>query len=177
MRILERKRTELQRCFVDVFCGRYRHRKIALTLVSRTGFSLLELLIGLALTVLLLQGMFSLLSTSVLSWRASVARTEVHQSVRLAVEAMAREVAALAKQQGCTRLLNDLREATIPSSASAIYSMPRITDEAGVPPGLRRALVVSAATRDFLFLETVSLNRGHNIRIFTDPEAARAWLA
>lgn len=93
------------------------------------------------------------------------------------VEAMAREVAALAKQQGCNRLLNDLREATIPSSASAIYSMPRITDEAGVPPGLRRALVVPAATRDFLFLETVSLNRGHNTRIFTDPEAARAWLA
>ena len=92
MCIMERKRAELQRCFDDVFCGRYRHRKLALTLVSRTGFSLLELLIGLALTVLLLQGMFSLLSTSVLSWRASVARTEVHQSVRLAVEAMARDL-------------------------------------------------------------------------------------
>ena len=39
------------------------------------------------------------------------------------------------------------------------------------------ALVVPAATRDFLFLETVALNRGHNTRIFTDPEAARAWLA
>ena len=92
MCILDRKRAELQRRFADVFCSRHRYRKFALTLVSRTGFSLLEMMIGLALTVLLLQGMCSLLSTSVLSWRSSVARTEVHQSIRLAVETMTREL-------------------------------------------------------------------------------------
>lgn len=93
------------------------------------------------------------------------------------VKTMAREVAALAKRHGCNRLLSDLREATIPSSASAIYSLPRIVDQGGVPPGLRRALIVANASRDFTFLETVALNCGHHIRIFTDPDAALAWLA
>jgi prepilin-type N-terminal cleavage/methylation domain-containing protein len=56
------------------------------------GFSLVELLIGLALTALLLQALFPLLSTSLLSGRSSVARTVVHQSARMAVEAITRDL-------------------------------------------------------------------------------------
>ena len=56
------------------------------------GFSLLETLIGLMLTALLLQAIPPLLSTAVVSWRQSVARTATHQSARMAMEAMLREL-------------------------------------------------------------------------------------
>ena len=58
----------------------------------QAGFSLVELLIGLMLTALLLQGIPPLLSTSFMSWRQSVARTAMHQSARMAMEAMTREL-------------------------------------------------------------------------------------
>ena len=59
---------------------------------EQAGFSLVELLIGLMLTALILQAIPPLLSTSFLSWRQSVARTATHQSARMAMEAMTREL-------------------------------------------------------------------------------------
>ena len=93
------------------------------------------------------------------------------------VERMAREVAELARRHGCARLLSDLRGATLTPATLDIYAMPRIADESGVPPGFRRALLVAATSRDFVFIETVAVNRGHSLRLFTDPAAALAWLA
>ncbi len=58
----------------------------------RGGFTLIEVLIGLMLTALLFQGLFLLLSTSLMSWQTSVARTVVHQSARMSMEAMTREL-------------------------------------------------------------------------------------
>ena len=60
--------------------------------IGRGGFSLVELLVGLALTVLILQALFPLLSTSLLSGRLTVARTVAHQAARMAVEAMLRDL-------------------------------------------------------------------------------------
>lgn len=56
------------------------------------GFSLVELLIGLMLTALLLQSLPPLLSSAFASWRQSVSRTVTHQSARMAMEAMIREL-------------------------------------------------------------------------------------
>jgi type II secretory pathway pseudopilin PulG len=56
------------------------------------GFILTEVLIGLALTALLLQALVPLLSTSFASWRLSTARMEMHQTARMATEAMTREL-------------------------------------------------------------------------------------
>lgn len=56
------------------------------------GFILTEVLIGLALTALLLQALVPLLSTSFVSWRLSTARMEMHQTARMATEAMTREL-------------------------------------------------------------------------------------
>lgn len=50
------------------------------------------MLVGLALTALLLQALYPVLAVSVLSWRNSVARTTVHQSARMALEAMERDL-------------------------------------------------------------------------------------
>ena len=59
---------------------------------GQAGFSMVELLIGMMLTALILQAIPPLLSTSFLSWRQSVARTATHQSARMAMEAMIREL-------------------------------------------------------------------------------------
>lgn len=61
-------------------------------LSGKGGFSLVELLLGLALTAMLLQALFPLLSTSLLSSRSSISRTVVHQSARMAMEAMTRDL-------------------------------------------------------------------------------------
>ena len=89
---MERKGPDAQSHFDDILCGRYRCRKHAVNFGSQEGFSLLEMLIGLALTALMLQAMLPLLATSVLSWKAGVARTTVHQSARLTLEAMTRDL-------------------------------------------------------------------------------------
>ncbi len=57
-----------------------------------SGFSLVEVLIGLMLTALLLQCIPPLLSTSFSSWNHSVSRTVTHQTARMALEAMTREL-------------------------------------------------------------------------------------
>ena len=56
------------------------------------GFTLIELLIGLMLTALLLQGLFFLLSVSLKSWQTTTARIQIHQTARMAMEAMTREL-------------------------------------------------------------------------------------
>jgi len=48
---------------------------------------------------------------------------------------------------------------------------------AGLPAGLKFAIVVGAATRnDFDFLATVGVNRGKSIHIFEDYTSALEWL-
>lgn len=58
----------------------------------QSGFILIEVLVGLLLTALLMQALFPLLSMALLSWKASVARMEVHQAARMSTEAMMREI-------------------------------------------------------------------------------------
>ena len=58
----------------------------------RSGFVLTEVLVGIGLTALLLEALFPLLSTSLLAWKSSVARMTVHQTARMAMESMIREL-------------------------------------------------------------------------------------
>lgn len=91
-------------------------------------------------------------------------------------KSVANELAQLVRKHGCHRFLNDLREAQVTSSTLDLYSIPRVVKEAGVPGGLKRALVVAEITSDFDFLETTSVNAGNQLKLFTDPDAALAWL-
>lgn len=83
------------------------------------GFSLVEMLIGLMLTALLLQAIPPLLSTAFVSCRQSVARTATHQSGRMAMEAMTREL----------RLASAI-VSPLPGQAAAAVSVDT-TDETG----------------------------------------------
>jgi len=59
---------------------------------NQQGFTLVELMIGLALTVILLSGIFGLLDSSLRSWRFGSGRTEVQQTARYAMDTMVREL-------------------------------------------------------------------------------------
>ena len=85
----------------------------------RNGFSLIEILIGLMLTALLLQSLPPLLSTTFLSWQHSVARTVTHQTARMAMEAMTREL----------RLASAIVRPTAGQGSTAVEV--KITNEAG----------------------------------------------
>ena len=59
---------------------------------KQSGFSLVELLVAMSLLVLLLAGVFGILSVSVTSWVQGSSKTEVQQVARQAVDTMVREI-------------------------------------------------------------------------------------
>ena len=89
---------------------------------------------------------------------------------------MAAQVAKIVKQDGCCRILNDLRNAKPSKSTTDIYNMPETAKRAGVTQKCNRALVVGNKGSDFHFLETVFRNQGHQVRMFEDIEDAKVWL-
>jgi hypothetical protein len=92
------------------------------------------------------------------------------------VKNMAVDLEKLGRKHKCPRLLNDLREAVISKSLLDIYSMPRVVEEAGMQKSFRRAIDVNPPVNDYRFLETVSVNEGQEVRVFSDPEEALRWL-
>ena len=92
------------------------------------------------------------------------------------LQELAGEVSKIGKMEGCTHILNDLRKAKPTTSTIDIYDMPAMARKAGVTMACKRALLVIEETGDFHFLETVFMNQGHQVRMFTDLDAAKAWL-
>jgi hypothetical protein len=92
------------------------------------------------------------------------------------LEAIAPEVARLSEKSACLRILNDMSNATIDVSLADIYSSPQQMDNSGICRSTRRALVVPPGFEQATFLETVTRNRGHNLKIFHDRDSATAWL-
>ena len=61
-------------------------------LVAEDGVTLLELMIGMTITVILLSGMLSLLGASVTIWTMEKSRTSMQQTARMAVDKVVREI-------------------------------------------------------------------------------------
>lgn len=61
-------------------------------LTSEGGFTHIELIIGMTVTVLLLSGMFHLFSTSLSIWTVEKSRTSMQQVARMAVDKVVREI-------------------------------------------------------------------------------------
>ncbi len=89
---------------------------------------------------------------------------------------IALEVAKLSGESGCQRILNDMSRATIEVSLTEAYSSPQQMDESGICRSTRRALVVPPDFDLARFLETVTRNRGHNLKVFTERDEALNWL-
>lgn len=95
------------------------------------------------------------------------------QSIREA----ALEVARLCNETGCRRILNNASVAdTRDLSFMDVYSSPEVLEECGVQQTTRRAVVVPADFNRARFLEDVTCNRGHHLRVFRDLDEATAWL-
>jgi len=87
------------------------------------------------------------------------------------------QVAELVTKTGCDRVLNDLREAEVQLTTTQILAIPESLTAVGMPSWVKRAIVFQGEPDDYAFFETVSLNRGQIVRVFTDYAAAREWLS
>ena len=61
-------------------------------LISKQGFTLLELLIGITLSIILLSGMLRFFSTSINLWNIEKNRTSMQQTARLAVDRIMKDI-------------------------------------------------------------------------------------
>jgi hypothetical protein len=92
------------------------------------------------------------------------------------MRALIGDIAAIMQEHDCDCMLDDVREVTVALSTIDIFAIPHLADEAGLQKLIRRALVVRDENDDFEFLETASVNRGQNLRIFTDIDEAKRWV-
>ena len=93
-----------------------------------------------------------------------------------AVKQYASQTLKLSEEYGCKRSLIDLLEAEPRFSITEIYNLPRVMLDIGIGSEWRRAILISGLTDDYYFYETVSVNRGLAVKMFTDKEKALKWL-
>ena len=93
------------------------------------------------------------------------------------LQRLATDVAAAIKRHDCKRILNDLRNARLTQKSFDIYQMPEEAKKLGIGHSHKRALVVEDRATDFHFLETVFVNRGYEVKMFTNPDEALVWLS
>ena len=92
------------------------------------------------------------------------------------IKKMAGEVEKIVEARNCLKFLNDCRESVVPESIIDIFEIPKLVSEAGLRGNCKCAIVVKDIRDQWEFLETISNNRGQQIRIFTDYEEGDAWL-
>ena len=105
-----------------------------------------------------------------------IAVTVTGNFVLSALMDLAVDVAKRVAQYDCHRILNDMRQAKLTRDTLDIYSMPSGAREAGIVQHDKRALLVSEHSSDFHFLETVFINQGHQVKLFTQADEAVRWL-
>lgn len=91
------------------------------------------------------------------------------------------DVIAVASRVKCPRILIDLQEAEVQASISDLYALPdfvagRVREAGGGGIKILRAFVVPQWRKEMQFYEDTTHNRGQNTRVFTEIDAARAWL-
>jgi len=97
------------------------------------------------------------------------------------VKELIAEYAVMIKEKGCKLFLSDYREAAIKLSTLEIYQVPKIFEDTFASLGLsiyriKRALVVAEDLKDYLFFETVTVNRAQYTKVFKDITEAKEWL-
>ena len=93
------------------------------------------------------------------------------------MKAYVSEIVKKAQECNCKRLLNDLRKVRIGEDTMTIFNTPEAMEIEGIDQSWKRAVVVDEQNRrTFRFYETVAMNRGHNIKLFTDYGKAVEWL-
>ncbi len=92
------------------------------------------------------------------------------------IRELAPKVSGILKKNNCLRFINDMSVATINVSIGQMYSSPKVMDESGITRDIKRALVVPSDFKDAVFLENLTFNKGHNLKIFKNIDNAKLWL-
>jgi len=91
------------------------------------------------------------------------------------------QIGLVAKENSCFLCLSDYREVKLTLSTIEIYEIPKILSKTITSLSLavfkfKRAIVFAKGSRDFYFLETVTINNGQYAQLFEDMEGAKKWL-
>ena len=105
---------------------------------KQTGFSLVELLLAMALISVLLAGFYGLFSVSLRSWVIGNSQTEVQQGARQAVDLMTREIQYSKKEQAV--ITNSNSQLTIQTGQyGTLQTISYYLDATGSPKTVIRA--------------------------------------
>jgi len=96
-------------------------------------------------------------------------------TVEIALEMMV-ELLDVANNQNSSRFLVDHRGVPVMASTIDTFELPGRLAKIGFAPEHRLAIVYSRNESDHKFLETVSQNRGLQIKAFEDINEAENWL-
>ena len=80
------------------------------------------------------------------------------------------------KEHNSKGSLWDFREAKIVESTMTLFNRQKLYDYLDLERSRKRAIVLKEGNDDWQFLETVLVNRGWNVRLFTDYNLAIGWL-
>ena len=95
------------------------------------------------------------------------------------LRAAAEATLALGQKQRTCRFLADCSTLEGGHSAMDLYELVEFVCASGLDGQMREAVILpggSRPTEDVRFWETACLNRGLNVRIFTNPAEALQWL-
>ena len=81
------------------------------------------------------------------------------------------------EEQGSSRILFDIRDAEIATSTIETFYTAADPESWGWKRDYKATVVYSEITEDALFLETVGVNRGIQIKVFDDIDEAISWLS
>jgi hypothetical protein len=90
-----------------------------------------------------------------------------------------KEALELARRKNATLFLSDNILLENKAKTFEIYELPKIYDELGASRNNKLAVLIRKGghtTKDARFFETICLNRGWNVRLFTSYDDAKAWL-
>jgi hypothetical protein len=96
---------------------------------------------------------------------------------RAAAPAVVGELMQLMRARSCRAVINDLRDTDVRFGAVDLFEISRLVDRHRLADGVPRAVIVGGEHELAGFYETVNANLGHRVRVFTDPDEARTWLA
>ena len=89
---------------------------------------------------------------------------------------MTLELKKLSEAHNCMKCLSDMRESPVPESIIDIFDVPKAVSKAGDMGNFKYAMIVKEVRDQWEFLETISVDRGQRVKIFTDFDEACAWL-
>ncbi len=87
------------------------------------------------------------------------------------------QAASMAIENNCFRIIFDCMKSDVTAKVMDSYDRPTIYEKAGFNRGPTKiAIVIKEINDNLVFYETVCMNRGWQVHLFTDYDKAMGWL-